>query len=223
MNGYQQGFRFVASFNPRDKKVLRNRHKPYENRYPVLAFIEKTYSSIKNMNKQTKSIIMGGVVGGVVYASMMAGFDYSDGQDFKIWKFIFHTSFFGIFMGIGFPYITQKFGSKFISKIGKNIKPELTENENIEIEGPANLFRGLEGVGGKLFITNKKLIFNSHKINIQKGQTDIPFENISEIIKRKTAKLIDNGIRIKTNDGNEFNFVVNEREQWIEKLNQKIK
>ena len=175
------------------------------------------------MNKQTKSIIMGGVVGGVVYASIMVGFDYSDGQDFKIWKFIFHTSFFGIFMGIGFPYITQKFGSKFISKIGKNIKPELTENENIEIEGPANLFRGFEGVGGKLFITNKKLIFNSHKINIQKGQTDIPYENISEIIKRKTAKLIDNGIRIKTNDGNEFNFVVNEREQWIEKLNQKIK
>ena len=92
--------------------MLRNRHKPYENRYPVLAFIEKTYSSIKNMNKKTKSIIMGGVVGGVVYASMMAGFDYSDGQDFKIWKFIFHTSFFGIFMGVLTRYNLRKQAKK---------------------------------------------------------------------------------------------------------------
>ena len=38
--------------------------------------------------------------------------------------------------------------------------------ENIEIEGPANLFRGMEGVGGKLFLTNKKVAFKSHKINI---------------------------------------------------------
>ena len=80
--------------------------------YAVLAFIEKTYSSIKNMNKKTKSIIMGGVVGGVIYASMMAGFDYSDGQDFKIWKFIFHTSFFGIFMGVLTRYNLRKQAKK---------------------------------------------------------------------------------------------------------------
>ena len=79
----------------------------------------------------------------------------------------------------------------------------------------------MEGVGGKMFLTNKKVVFKSHKINIQKGQTDILYEDITEIIKRKTAKLIDNGIRIKTNDGNEFDFVVNEREKWIEKLNEK--
>ena len=80
--------------------------------YAVLAFIEKTYSSIKNMNKKTKSIIMGGVVGGVIYTSMMAGFDYSDGQDFKIWKFIFHTSFFGIFMGVLTRYNLRKQAKK---------------------------------------------------------------------------------------------------------------
>jgi hypothetical protein len=116
----------------------------------------------------------------------------------------------------------KKFGNKFSSKLGKNIKPELTQNEEIEIEGPANIFRGIEGVGGKLFLTNKKVIFKSHKLNIQKGQTDINYENIAELIKRKTAKLIENAIRIKTNDGKEFDFVVNEREKWIEKLNEKI-
>jgi len=36
-------------------------------------------------------------------------------------------------VGLGFPYVTEKFGTRFTSKIGKNIKPELTQDENIEI------------------------------------------------------------------------------------------
>ena len=167
--------------------------------------------------------IVSAILTGLLFVGIMCLMDYFlDGEFQSLNSYLFQGIFFGIFMGIGFPYVTQKFGTKFTSKIGKNIKPELTQDENIEIEGPANLFRGIEGVGGKLFLTNKKVIFKSHKINIQKGQTDILYENIKEIIKRKTAKIIDNGIRIKTNDGNEFDFVVNEREKWIEKLNEKI-
>jgi hypothetical protein len=167
--------------------------------------------------------IVSAILTGILFVGIMCLMDYFlDGEFQSMNSYLFQGIFFGIFMGIGFPYVTQKFGTKFTSKIGKNIKPELTQDENIEVEGPANLFRGMEGVGGKLFLTNKKVVFKSHKINIQTGQTEILFENISEIIKRKTAKLIDNGIRIKTNDGNEFDFVVNEREKWIEKLNEKI-
>tara|TARA_B100000795_G_C22498683_1_gene323083 strand:+ start:52 stop:162 length:111 start_codon:yes stop_codon:yes gene_type:complete len=36
-------------------------------------------------------------------------------------------------VGLGFPHVTEKFGTRFTSKIGKNIKPELTQDENIEI------------------------------------------------------------------------------------------
>ena len=167
--------------------------------------------------------IVSAILTGLLFIGIMCLMDYFlDGEFQSLNSYLFQGIFFGIFMGIGFPYVTQKFGTKFTSKIGKNIKPELAQDENIEIEGPANLFRGMEGVGGKLFLTNKKVVFKSHKINIQKGQTDILYENITEIIKRKTAKIMDNGIRIKTNGGNEFDFVVNEREKWIEKLNEKI-
>lgn len=170
-----------------------------------------------------KSRIVSAILSGLLFVGIMCLMDYLlDGEFQSLNSYLFQGTFFGIFMGIGFPYVTQKFGARFTSKIGKNIKLELTQDENIEIEGPANLFRGMEGVGGKLFLTNKKVVFKSHKINIQKGQTDLLYENITEIIKRKTARLIDNGIRIKTNDGNEFDFVVNEREKWIEKLNEKI-
>jgi hypothetical protein len=161
---------------------------------------------------------------GLLFVGIMSLIHYwIDGNFQSLNSYLFQGIFFGLFMGIGFPYVTQKFGSKITSKLGKNITPELTPDEQVEIEGPANLFCGIEGVGGKLFLTNKKVIFKSHNINIQKGQTNINYENITELIKRKTLKLIDNGIRIKTNEGKYFDFVVNERDKWVAKLIIKIK
>ena len=64
------------------------------------------------MNTQAKSIIKSGLFSGIVYAGLMAGFDYSDGQDFKIWKFIFHASFFGIFMALRTRYNLKKQADK---------------------------------------------------------------------------------------------------------------
>ena len=51
------------------------------------------------MKTETKSITKVGIVGGVVCAGIMAGFDYTDGQDFRIWRFIFNALIFGICMG----------------------------------------------------------------------------------------------------------------------------
>ena len=167
--------------------------------------------------------IISAILTGTIFVFILYLFDLFFGEKTQtINGLIFQGVFFGIFMGIGFPYVIKKFGKKFTSKLEKNIKPRLVENEKIEVEGSANLFRGMEGVGGKIFLTNEKVIFKSHKINIQKGQTDIKYGSIFEIIKRKTARLIDNGMRIKTKDGKEFDFVLNERDTWIEKLNEKI-
>ena len=164
------------------------------------------------------------VVTGLLFVGIMCFMDYwLDGNFQSLYSYLFQGVLFGTLFGFGFPYLTEKLGKGFTSSIGKNIRPELTNDEEIEIEGPVNLFRGLEGVGGKMFLTNKKIIFKSHKINVQKGQTDIEYLNIKELTKQKTAKLIDNGIKIKTNDGKEYDFVVNGRAMWMEKLNEKIK
>jgi len=164
------------------------------------------------------------ILNGLIYVGILMLVDYFFNEEpAGVNNLIFQGVSFGILMGLVFPYIMKTFGDIFTSKVGKNILPELTQDEIIEIEGPANLFRGLEAVGGKLFLTNKKIIFKSHKINVQKGQAEIPYEQVNELVKRKTRKLFDNGIRIKTNDRAAFDFVVNEREKWIEKLNDKIK
>ncbi|MCT4601996.1 MAG: GRAM domain-containing protein [Marinifilum sp.] len=161
---------------------------------------------------------------GLIYSGILCLMDYFiDNELQSVSRYIIQGVFFGIIMGFVFSYVvvSEKFGRRFTSIFG--IKPELSENEQIEIEGPANLFRGIEGVGGKIFLTNKKIIFKSHKLNIQKGQTNIEYQNIQEVLKRKTVKLIDNGIRIITKNGTEFDFVINEREKWLENLNEKLK
>ena len=163
------------------------------------------------------------IFSGLVYVGILLLTEYFFGELYTFNNIIFQVVCFALFMGLGFPYMMEKFGDRFSGKFGKAITPELTEGEIIEIEGPANLFRGIEAVGGKLFLTNRKIIFKSHKVNVQSGQSEIQYDNIIELIKRKTGRLIDNGIRIKTNDGATFDFVVNERDNWIEKLNERIK
>jgi hypothetical protein len=59
------------------------------------------------MKIETKSIISG-LFAGLIFAGLMAGFDYSDGQYFKIWRFILRFWSFGIFMGLMNYYFLKK-------------------------------------------------------------------------------------------------------------------
>ncbi|MBN7811777.1 hypothetical protein J0A68_12535 [Algoriphagus sp. H41] len=170
-----------------------------------------------------KQKIISSILPGVLYAGLGLLFDYlMNGELRSIYSHLFQGVVFGFFVGFGLPYFARKLGPSHLEKIGNSIKPDLAENERIEVEGPANLFRGIEGVGGKLFLTNEKLTFKAHKLNIQNGQTTIDYKQITEVSRRKTAKLLDNGIRIKTADGKKHDFVLGERDLWIEKINEKV-
>lgn len=158
----------------------------------------------------------------IIHTFLLWGFDYFTNEKlYSTNSLIFQGIGMGFFFGFGLPYVNKKLGSKLTGIV--KINPELELNEQVEIEDPANLFRGIEGVGGKLFLTNKKLIFKAHKINIQKGQTNIEYTNIKDVVKLKTLKLINNGIRIITKSGTKYDFVVNERNLWLEKINNQIK
>lgn len=139
-------------------------------------------------------------------------------SDQNIKGIIFQALFFGVLFILFFPWAMKKMLGKRID----NIEPELLDDEKIEEEIFANLFRGLEGVGGKIFLTNERLIFKSHSFNIQKGQTNVSYSSIFSVNKRKTAKLVDNGIKIITKDGAEYDFVVNNRDNELEKIKNKL-
>lgn len=176
-------------------------------------------SGFKIIKIHWKYRIIFGIISSILFVIGLIFIDYLIDGNLQIYKsYVFQGIFYGLFMSIGFFYFSEKFLTKIASFLGDKIKPSLTTDEKIEMEGGANLFRGMEGVGGKLFLTNKKIIFASHKFNIQRGETIIEFQDIAEITERKTAKLIDNGIRIKTKNEQKFDFVVNDRNQWMQEL-----
>ncbi|MDQ3142121.1 MAG: hypothetical protein M3Q56_07730 [Bacteroidota bacterium] len=52
------------------------------------------------------------LISGLIYASIMAGFDYSEGNGFRLWRFVFNASFFGLFMALLNRYSYKKQNEK---------------------------------------------------------------------------------------------------------------
>ena len=121
---------------------------------------------------------------------------------------------FGALMGFFMPF--------FMRRMVKKMYPTLAQAEEIEYQSPANMFKGVEAVGGMLFITNQGLVFKAHKANIQKGQTNIAFAYIEKIEAVKTAKLVDNGLEVIKKDGSDVQFVVEDRDELIAIINEKL-
>ena len=86
----------------------------------------------------------------------------------------------------------------------------------------ANLFRGMESVGGKMKITDKEIIFTPHKINAQKNPLSININDIKEVGKRNTFYIVPNGLAIVVKSGEEYKFVVNNRQKIITYLNEQL-
>jgi hypothetical protein len=147
---------------------------------------------------------------------------YSLNTSQSIEMLIIQAVIYGVLMTLFFIFLFPWFMKKLVGKRIDNIKPELLENEKIEEEIFANLFRGLEGVGGKIFLTNERLIFKSHSLNIQKGQTNIKYLDIVNVEKRKTMKTFDNGIKVITKEKKEYCFVLNERDTQLQLIQKRI-
>ena len=119
----------------------------------------------------------------------------------------------GAIAGSLFVFLMGKF-SKFTDS---NVSIDTDADENILLESPANHYKGIEAVGGKLFLTNKKLIFKSHKLNIQNHELSISLNEIVKIGRYKNMG-INNGISILCENDKTEKFVVEEPEKWIESL-----
>lgn len=122
----------------------------------------------------------------------------------------------GALSGLLFGWLMGKFANS--KKVDDATKMELAPGENILFQTPANHFKGMEGVGGKLYLTNHRLFFKSHKLNIQNHQLSIPVANIENVARRKTLGLVKNGLTVTTKDGRIEKFVVEQLEEWMKRL-----
>jgi hypothetical protein len=95
----------------------------------------------------------------------------------------------------------------------------LNPDESILKNGAANLQRGIETVGGRLYLTNRRLIFESHAFNVQRGATSIPLTDILSVTKCWTRffnliPITPNSLAVKTVQGHEHRLVLFGRDAW---------
>ena len=89
-------------------------------------------------------------------------------------------------------------------------------------EVAANYFRGIEAVGGKLKITNRRLLFVPHFLNVQNDPIEIPMSDILSVTKRNTLGLIPNGLQINMKNFTHHKFVVWNRSKLIRIIESRI-
>jgi hypothetical protein len=95
----------------------------------------------------------------------------------------------------------------------------LEPTERIVRQGPANLQKNVETVGGWLYLTTRRLVFESHKFNLQRGITEIDLADVTGIEKCWTKFLgvlpvCPNSLAVFTRGGGDFRFVLFSRGEW---------
>lgn len=103
------------------------------------------------------------------------------------------------------------------------MKTPYLPDETAVKDGVANLQRGSESVGGRLYLTNQRLVFESHALNIQTGATIIPLSTITGVRKCWTKflnliPLVPNSVAVSTREGEQYRFVAFGRQTWIEAI-----
>ena len=92
-----------------------------------------------------------------------------------------------------------------------NVKINLGIDEKIEIIRPANHFVGIEGVGGKIIITDQRFEFKSHTVNIQVHEMSFQYSEILKIEYYNSLGIIHNGLKLTLTSGKVEKFVVRKR------------
>ena len=121
---------------------------------------------------------------------------------------------FGFLFAIGMKYYRER--------LYKEIIIELNSSESIIIEGGANHFKGKEGVGGKLVLTDQRLIFKSHKFNAQNHELALTLNEIKGISETKTLGILNNGLTIELITNESHRFIVDVPAVWVNEIESRI-
>ena len=102
------------------------------------------------------------------------------------------------------------------------------EGESQIREGKANKTSLFWATGGKLILTNQRLLFLGHGMNLGKRGLVLELKDIFSVEKGVTFSIflpipIPNAIRIHTQDGTVHKFTVTKRGEWIEAISNALR
>lgn len=125
----------------------------------------------------------------------------------------------GFFSGAAFGWMLKRFMKLSPLSLTVDARNEgFDEDETIVLHNGANHFKGIEAVGGKLFLTNKRLRFRSHRFNVQAHDESYPLDAIHAVEAVRTLGIIPNGLVVQLKDGRRQRFVVMNRSAWLAQL-----
>ena len=126
----------------------------------------------------------------------------------------------GVLSGFLFGWLMGLFANS--KRLTKDTKIDTDANETILFDTGANHFKGAEAVGGKLYLTDKRLVFKSHMFNIQNHEFSINLSDIDKVDRYKTLGLVNNGLSVTTTGNKIEKFVVQQPDKWFSQLTEKI-
>lgn len=167
------------------------------------------------MNNYMKRIVKYGLFHGVTFVITMTAISYwVSGNNFLTALSVGIIS--GTIIGILNSLLFYKYAvPKYILEA---VSVDIDADEEIKFQTPANFTSGQEPVSGKLFLTNKRLIFRNHKHDKNVLQFSIDLIDIDKVDTFKTLKLFENGLSIHTTSNETHKFIVDRVKQWLTKF-----
>lgn len=108
------------------------------------------------------------------------------------------------------------------------MKSQLTQNEKILIKSPTELHNGTNTITGIFYLTDNRIIFEAHNINITNGL--IVFNNIEiSSIGKSWTKFLGiipisyDSLSIRLRSGNIYSFVLMQRDSIYDLINKNRK
>lgn len=85
---------------------------------------------------------------------------------------------------------------------------DLGQGETVLLEKAANIRKAVEYAGGKMTLTNRRLVVRPHALNINSDTVDIPLVNIASVEPFNVLGLVPTGLKINLKDGSDQRLVV---------------
>lgn len=120
----------------------------------------------------------------------------------------------GLVAGVLYALIMHYAAKRLVNKV----VVETAAGEQVIKEGGANHFKGREGVGGKLVLTNRRLIFKSHQLNMQNHQQTFDLDQVEGVRTTKSLKILENGLTLELADKVSHKFIVDEPGDWVDEI-----
>ncbi len=164
-------------------------------------------------NTSVKAGIYFGCITGLIYAASLY---FLNG-----WAGLVGGLIMGMISGVFFGIIIYFFLRYSQNKIQEREEASEMNLEGLIFQGAANHFKGLEAVGGKLYLTETHLKFMSHNLNIQNHEWEVSLTRIERIEKAKSIGLLNNRINVYIESGEKEIFVLNQQQKWYDILSSK--